>query len=45
MKNLLLFVVFVAGLLGIGYLIHNNWHMFSNLRMPQTNIRMPSVGH
>lgn len=45
MKQFLLFVVFVAGLVGLIYLIHNNWEMFSNLKMPQTNIRMPSVGN
>lgn len=45
MKQFILFVAFVAAFLGLCYFIHQNWDSFSNLKFPQTNIRMPSVGN
>lgn len=45
MKQFLLFVLFVAGLVGLCYLINQNWYMISQLKLPRTNIRMPSVGN
>jgi hypothetical protein len=45
MKQFLLFVLFVAAILGLCYFINQNWYMLSQFKMPQTNIRMPSVGN
>jgi hypothetical protein len=45
MKQFLGFVVFVAALLGLAYFIMQNKDMFNDLKMPRTNIRMPTLGN
>jgi hypothetical protein len=44
MKNFIIVVVFVAGIAGLCYVVKENWYRISQMRMPETNIRMPSVG-
>jgi hypothetical protein len=45
MKQFLVFLLVVAGIAGLCYLINQNWYELSQLKLPQTNIRMPSVGN
>ncbi len=42
MKQFVLFVLFVAAILGLCYLISENTNIFGGLGVKQVNIRMPT---
>ncbi len=41
LKQLIFFLLFVGGILGLCYLINENSHVFRNLSFPRVNISMP----
>ncbi len=44
MKQFLLFVLLLAAIAGLYHLIDRNWYEISQLKLPQSNIRIPSFG-